>query len=112
MARRRKTASKPPVRRKRKATGSHDLVRIAEHAVLNQSSKMLAGATKRYKRFVRQAAKATNDANKRKYLAAALSAVVVAGVVANDLRQRIAERPLRATTSARKKLRKQRDRAR
>jgi hypothetical protein len=112
MKRRRKMASEPSARRKMKVAGSNDLVRMAEHAILNQSSKMLDGATKRYKRFVRQAAKATNDANKRKYLAAALSAVVVAGVVANDLRQRITKRPMRATTSARKKRWKQRERAR
>jgi hypothetical protein len=65
------------------------LMQVAERAVLRQSNKVLDAATKRYNRLMRQAARATNATNKRKYLAAALTAVVVAGVVANDLRRRI-----------------------
>ena len=74
------------------AVKPQSFVQVAERAVLKQSNKMLVAATKRYNRFVRQAAKATNDKTKRKYLAAALSAVVIAGVVANDLRGRINKR--------------------
>jgi hypothetical protein len=73
----------------------------AERAVLRQSNKILVAATKRYKRFVRQASKATNDANKKKYLAAALTAVIIAGVIAKDLKTRIDKRPQAAV--ARKK---------
>jgi len=91
MAKRRKTSSK----RTQTPVPSQSLLQVAERAVLSQSNKMLVAATKRYKRFVRQAAKATNDKNKRKYLAAALSAVVIAGVVANDLRRRIDKQPAR-----------------
>jgi hypothetical protein len=72
-------------------------MRAAERAVLRQSNKVLVAATKRYKRFVRQASKATNNANKKKYLAAALTAVVIAGVVAKDLKARIDKRPKVAT---------------
>jgi hypothetical protein len=68
---------------------AQSLMQVAERAVLRQSNKVLDAATKRYNRLMRQAARATNDANKRKYLAAALTAVVVAGVVANDLKRRI-----------------------
>jgi hypothetical protein len=64
----------------------------AECAVLRQSNKILVAATKRYKRFVRQASKATNDANKKKYLVAALTAVVIAGVTAKDLKAKIDKR--------------------
>lgn len=95
MAKRRKTSKKAiPAK-------PASLVQVAERAVLKQSNKVLVAATKRYNRFVRQAAKATNDAAKRKYLAAALSAVVIAGVVANDLRGRINKRA--AAPAARKK---------
>jgi hypothetical protein len=107
MAKRRKKARKTTKRRtaarkaaavrsaKRTATSiantpaAQSLMQVAERAVLRQSNKVLNAATKRYNRLVRQAAKATSDANKRKYLAAALTAVVVAGVVANDLKRRI-----------------------
>jgi hypothetical protein len=77
------------------------MYQVAERTILNQSNKVLNAATARYKRFVRQAAKATNSANKRKYLVAALSAVAIAGVVANDLKQRIDKQA--ATRGASKK---------
>jgi len=95
MAKRRKTSKKAVPAK------SSSLVQTAERAVIKQSNKMLVAATKRYNRFLRQAAKATNDVTKREYLAAALSAVVIAGVVANELRGRIAKRA--ATPAARKK---------
>jgi hypothetical protein len=79
-------------RRRPKSVKSLTLTETAERAVLRQSNKLLVAATKRYKRFVRQAAKATNDANKKKYLVAALTAVVIAGVVAKDLKSRIDKR--------------------
>ncbi len=91
MAKRRKTSPK----RAATVVQPQSLAQVAEHAVLSQSNKMLVAATKRYKQLVRRAAKATNDKNKRKYLAAALSAVVIAGVVANDLKRRIDQRALR-----------------
>ena len=108
MAKRRKSTRKTARRKsaKRKAAGrkaaatraaeritnspeAQGLVQVAERAVLRQSNKVLSAATTRYNRLMRQAAKATTDANKRKYLAAALTAVVVAGVIANDLKRRI-----------------------
>ena len=46
---------------------------------------MLARATTRYKKFMRQAAKAASDYKREEYLAAALSALVVTGVVASKL---------------------------
>jgi hypothetical protein len=79
-------------------TTSRTLMQSAERAVLQQSGKMLVAANKRYKRFVRQAAKATNDRNKKKYLAAALTAVMIAGVVARDLKERMDKRPQRAAS--------------
>ena len=88
MAKRRKSSQRSP-----KSAKTQALIEAAERAVLSQSDKMLVAATKRYKRFVRQASKATNTANKRKYLAAALTAVVIAGVIAKDLKARIDKRP-------------------
>jgi len=100
--RRKKTAKKKTAKKALRPAVTSSLYQTAERAVLKQSNKMLDAATKRYQRFVRQAANATNDAHKRKYLAAALSAVAIAGVVANDLRRRIDKA---ATTGARKKKR-------
>ena len=97
MAKRRKTSRKKALR----PGASSSLYQVAERAVLKQSNKMLDAATKRYKRFVRQAAKATNNANRRKYLAAALSAVAIAGVVANDLKRRIDKQPVATARRAR-----------
>jgi non-homologous end joining protein Ku len=92
MAKRRKST-----KRSSKSAKSRTLIEAAERAVLRQSNKILVAATKRYKRFVRQASKATNDANKKKYLAAALTAVVIAGVVAKELKARIDKQPQVAT---------------
>ncbi len=112
MAKRRKTSRKKTAKKTAKNSAkktakkavrpaaSSSLYQVAERAVLKQSNKMLDAATKRYQRFVRQAAVATNDAHRRKYLTAALSAVAIAGVVANDLRRRIERAP---TARARKK---------
>src|SRR5476651_262197 len=92
MAKRGETSKRIP-----KSDKPQTLIEAAERAVLRQSNKILVAATKRYKRFVRQASKATNDANKKKYLAAALTAVIIAGVVASDLKARIDKRPKVAT---------------
>jgi len=100
MAKRRKTASK----RSPKAGKSQTLAQAAESMILSQSNKVLDAATKRYKQFVRQAAKATNDAHKRKYLAAALSAVAIAGVVANDLKRRMDRRPVKSVAKKKKRV--------
>lgn len=92
MAKRRKkktAAKKRPAAR----TASAGLMQVAERAVISQSTKMLGAANRQYKKLVSQAAKATSDRNKRKYLAAALTAVAVAGVLANDLKKRLDVRP-------------------
>lgn len=91
MAKRRKTS-----KRVLNSGKSQTLMEVAERAILRQSNNLLVAATKRYKRFVRQASKATNDANKKKYLAAALTAVVIAGVVAKDLKARMDKRTQQA----------------
>lgn len=96
-----KKASKKASKRVAKASASPSFVQVAERAVIAQSNKMLVAATKQYKKLVRQAAKATNDKNKRKYLAAALSAVAIAGVIANDLKKRIDARPAAASRKRR-----------
>ena len=92
MAKRVKTSKQSP-----KSVKSQTILEAAERVVVRQSNKILVAATKRYKRFVRQASKATNDANKKKYLAAALTAVIIAGVVAQDLKTRIDKRAKAAT---------------
>ena len=92
MVKRKKISKRSP-----KSVKSQTLMEAAERVILRQSNKILVAATKRYKRFARQASKATNDANKKKYLAAALTAVVIAGVVASDLKARIDKRQKVAT---------------
>jgi hypothetical protein len=104
MAKRRKktVAKKKASKRVAKVAASPSFVQVAERAVIAQSNKMLVAATKQYKKLVRQAAKATNDKHKRQYLAAALSAVAIAGVVANDLKKRLDARS--AVASKKKRL--------
>jgi len=97
MAKPRKSSKRSP-----KSAKSQTLMEAAERAVLRQSNKILVATTKRYKRLVRQASIATNDANKKKYLAAALTAVIIAGVVAKDLKTRIDKRPQKATVRKRR----------
>jgi hypothetical protein len=94
--RRKKKTSRKTAAKALRVAASSGLFQTAERAVIKQSNKMLDGATKQYTKLVRQAAKATNDRKKRQYLAAALSAVAIAGVIANDMRKRINKAPLRA----------------
>jgi len=61
------------------------MMRTAERGLRKRTNKMLASATKRYRKFMRQAAKAASDHKREEYLAAALSALVVTGVVASKL---------------------------
>ena len=100
-----KRRTKKTVAKKRAAgkfpTTSASFVQVAERAVISQSTKMLNAANRQYKKLVRQAVKATNDRHKRKYLAAALSAVAIAGVVANDLKKRLDARPARVSRTKR-----------
>jgi hypothetical protein len=108
MATRRKKALKKKTATRRKSAAkrapapaaSSGLFQAAEQAVLRQSDKVVAAATDRYNKLMRQAARATNATSKRKYLIAALSAVAIAGVVANDLRRRIDKQ----TTGRKKRL--------
>jgi hypothetical protein len=107
MATRRKKALRKKTAIRRKAAkrapapaASSGLFQAAEQAVLRQSDKVVAAATDRYNKLMRQAALATNATSKRKYLVAALSAVAIAGVVANDLRRRIDKQ----TTGRKKRL--------
>jgi hypothetical protein len=107
MATRRKKALRKKTATRRKAAkrapapaASSGLFQAAEQAVLRQSDKVVAAATDRYNKLMRQAARATNATSKRKYLIAALSAVAIAGVVANDLRRRIDKQ----TTGRKKRL--------
>ena len=67
----------------------------AERAVRKRSNKMLAATTKRYRRFMKRAAKATNSATRSQYLASALTAIVVAGAIAADIKSRINKKPKR-----------------
>jgi hypothetical protein len=63
-----------------------NMMRTAEKALYKRSNKMLAGATRRYRKLMRQAAKAANEHKREQYLAAALGALVVTGVVASKLK--------------------------
>ena len=83
-----------------------NMMKSTEKALHKQSNKMLVGATKRYKRFMRQAAKAASDHKREEYLAAALGALVVTGVVASKLMARMGgnkKTPSMSTVRKRKK---------
>jgi hypothetical protein len=71
-----------------------NMMKTAEKALFRRADKMLAGATRRYKKFMRQAAKAASDHKREQYVAAALGALVVTGVVANKMMRTIKTKPL------------------
>ncbi|MGB7828818.1 MAG: hypothetical protein WBL86_21320 [Pseudolabrys sp.] len=79
------------------------MMKTAERALHKRTNKMLASATKRYKKFMRQAAKAASDYKREEYLAAALSALVVTGVVASKLMANLEGKKAAALGPARKK---------
>jgi hypothetical protein len=78
------------------------MMKTAERALHRRANKMLASATRRYKKFMRQAAKAASDHKREQYLAAALSALVVTGVVASKLKTNLASKKAAARRAARK----------
>jgi hypothetical protein len=66
-----------------------NMMMSAERALHKQTNKMLVGATKQYKNLMRQAAKAASDHKREQFLAAALGALIVTGVVASKLKARM-----------------------
>ena len=84
------------------------MMKTAERALRKRSNKMLASATKRYKKFMRQAAKAASDHKREQYLAAALSALVVTGVVASKLMTNLESKKAVAPGPGRKKRKRRR----
>ena len=78
-------------------------MKTAERALHKRANKMLTSATKRYKKFMRQAAKAASEHKREQYLAAALSALVVTGVVASKLMANLEGRKTAVPVSARKR---------
>jgi hypothetical protein len=79
------------------------MMKTAERDLRQRTNKMLATATKRYKKFMRQAAKAASDHKREQYLAAALSGLVVTGVVASKLMANLEAKKAAAPAPARKK---------
>jgi hypothetical protein len=79
------------------------MMKTAERALHRRANKMLASATRRYKTFMRQAAKAASDHKREQYLAAALSALVVTGVVASKLKTNLESKKAAARRAARKR---------
>jgi hypothetical protein len=73
-----------------------NMMRTAEKALHKRATKTLAGATKRYKKFMRQAAKAASETKREQYVAAALGALVVTGVVAQQLMSKMEARAAKA----------------
>ncbi|HEX3342354.1 MAG TPA: hypothetical protein VHT68_24635 [Pseudolabrys sp.] len=82
------------------------MMKTAERALHQRTNKMLASATKRYKKFMRQAAKAASEHKREQYLAAALSALVVTGVVASKLMANLEGKKAAVPGPARKNVRR------
>ena len=80
-----------------------NMLKTAERTLQRRTNKMLASATKRYKKFMRQAAKAASDHKREEYLAAALGALVVTGIVASKLMANLEGKKAAAAGPARKK---------
>jgi hypothetical protein len=86
------------------------MIKTAERALHKRANKMLTSATKRYKKLMRQAAKAASDHKREEYLAAALSALVVTGVVASKLMANLEGKKVATPGSAKKNRRRQNNR--
>jgi hypothetical protein len=86
-----------------------NMLQRAEKVARKKTNRVLATATKRYKRLMRQAAKAANARKREQYIAAALGALIVTGVVASEIKARIAKKktmiPLKAGRKRRTKRR-------
>jgi hypothetical protein len=80
-----------------------NMMMTAEKALQKKTNKILADATKRYKKLMRQAKKAANAHKREQYLAAALGALVVTGVVARKLKARIDAKRDAAQVQAKKR---------
>jgi hypothetical protein len=65
-----------------------NMMKTAEKTLHKKTTKMLAGATRRYNKFMRQATKAASD-HKREQYVAALGALVMTGIVASGIKARI-----------------------
>lgn len=81
------------------------MMRTAERALHKRTNKMLASATKRYRKFMRQASKAASDHKREQYLAAALGALVLTGAVASKLIANLEGKKPAARRTVRKKRR-------
>ncbi|MGE5162714.1 MAG: hypothetical protein ACM3IH_01665 [Sphingobacteriales bacterium] len=79
------------------------MMKTAERALRKRTNKMLASATKRYKKLMRQAAKAASEHKREQYLAAALTALVATGVVASKLKANLERKRAAAPGRARRK---------
>jgi len=84
------------------------MMETAERALHKRTNKMFARATKRYKKFMRQAAKAASEHKREQYLAASLSALVVTGVVASKLMAKLERKKAAVQGPARKTQRRRR----
>ena len=80
-----------------------NMMMTAEKALHKKTNKMLAVATKRYKKLMRQAKKAANAHKREQYLAAALGALVITGVVASKLKARMGSKKDPTPVSAKKR---------
>lgn len=78
-------------------------IESAEKALQKSANKMLAGATRRYKKLMRQAAKAANAHKREQYLAAALGALIVTGVMASRLKARMGTKSRSVVAPAKKR---------
>ena len=58
----------------------------AEKALRKKTNKVLATTTKKYKTLMRQATKAVSEHKREQYIAAAVAALVVAGVAASKMK--------------------------
>jgi hypothetical protein len=75
----------------------------AERALRKRTNKMLASATKRYKKLMRQGAKAASEHKREQYVAAALTALVATGLVASKLKANLKRKRAAARRRARRK---------
>jgi hypothetical protein len=79
------------------------MMKTTARGLHKRTNKMLASATKRYKKFMRQAVKASSEHKREQYLVAALGALVVTGVVASKLKANLESKTAAVPSRARRK---------
>jgi hypothetical protein len=84
----------------------------AEKAMRKKTNQILASTTKKYKSLMRKATKAASEHKREQYIAAAIGAVVLAGVAASKMKSAMDTKKVAAGLRSASKLKTKKKKAR